>query len=649
MAGIAHSEGAPGGDAAALVAEARDAVLRFRTTQDPQLLTIAVERVTPVVDAPGFAGLDPATRGFALTLAAAAANLRSRTEAARPNDLDRAIRWTEQAVEAWPRDDPNLPRARANLATALADRHERDGDPADLDRALDEYDAAIPTLRAHGDRVDIALHGQAMLFHERARIRGGDVADLDRAVAGYREALSLPGSDADEQAGYRNSLGLSLRAKGRAGADPDLLRTADTEFRTAIADARPGSDNSTAATLNLAAVLQDRAEEENDAGLLREAVERYRGVLPHLGPDRRARATTNAATALIDLFRYTRDRRILDDAVADLRSGAAALSEGASRSVALANLAAALHEVYSATGRIAVLDQAIAVQEQLLDPPADRPAERTLNLGVSLLARFRRRRDTDDLDRAIALFDEAQRASGSRIERASALNSQANAMSLRHDLTGDPTDVHRCVAVRERAVAAAPPGSIDVALYRANLGVDLLKRFTVTGDVADLDRAVDEQRAALRDAPAGSVHGPRLLAGLADSLASRSDRDPGDTAEARATYRAVVDHGLESEPEQALAAAVRWGEWEAAHGCWAEAATAYQSGLRALTRQISRQDRRADKESWLGDAAGLPAAAALACVRAGDPTGAVTVLDGGRAMLLSDALGPRRLVTHAPD
>ncbi len=450
--------------------------------------------------------------------------------------------------------------------------------------------------------------------------------------------------------GYRNSLGLSLRAKGRSTGQAELLRAADATFRAAI-DAAPDATDVTAPMLNLAAVLQDRAEAENDAALLREAVDIYRKVLPHLGTARQARATTNAATAMVDLYRYTLHRQFLTDAIQDLRASAATLPDEHTRRVALANLGAALHEMYDSTGQISVLDQAIIVQQQLLDRPGEWLPERLLNLGVSLLARFRRRRATSDLDQAITLFEEVYRSAASPIERASALNSQANGLSLRHDLTGSLADVDQSISLREQAIAVALSGSIDLALYRANLGVDLLKRFELSGAGADLDRAIDEQRRALRDAPAGSADGPRLLAGLADSLARRSDlgSDGEDAAETHATYRRVVEQGVDVLPEQALAAALRWGGWAAKLEQWSEAATTYRFGLAALTRQIARQEQRSDKESWLGDAAGLPASAAVAHTRVGDLAGAVTMLDSGRAMLLTDALRRRPVVTHPPE
>lgn len=628
-------------DTATAVAEIRELLAAFAAGGDARPLTAAIERTGTVLAAPGFAALDPGVKAVAWTLGAAAATWRARTADARPDDLDLAIAWTEQAIANWPPDDPNRAAALANMGTALTDRYERDGNRNDLDRALAAFDAAIPALGRGGRRVDIALHAQGVAHHARASASGGlEVADLERAIALFHEALESPEPDDDERAGYLNSLGLSLRAKGRALAEPGLMRAADAAYRDARARARRDGDNREAATLNLAAVLVERAESDNDVALLREAIDLYRDVLPGLDGPRLLPATTNLATALVDLYRYSRDRHALDEAIQDLRRSAEALPAGASRLVALANLGAALHEMYAHTGRIAVLDEAIGVQELLLQPPAPRPAERLLNLGVSLLDRYRRRRKSRDLERGIALFAEAAERAGSRIERASALNSQANGLSLRFDATGARGDLETSLVLREEAVAAAPAGSVDVGLYRANLGVDLLRRFELTGDSADLQRAIAEQRRALQDAPAGSAEQPRLLAGLADTLARRTGdaASADDVAEVRATYSRVIHLGLRSLPEQALGAAIRWGEWEMKRRCWKEATEALDRGLAAIAQLLERQQVRADKQSWLADAEGLATAAGFAHVRAGQLHRAVSALEHGRAMLLADAL-----------
>jgi hypothetical protein len=184
---------------------------------------------------------------------------------------------------------------------------------------------------------------------------------------------------------------------------------------------------------------------------------------------------------------------------------------------------------------------------------------------------------------------------------------------------------------------------MERALYLANLGVDLLKRYELTGDRDDLRRAIDGQRQALHAGEGTWSDQPRFFAGLADSLAREADRTnrPDDVADARDAYRRAVELARVSLPEQALGAAMRWGGWESRRRTWAEAVEAYDLGLAALRKLVADQDLRGDKESWLIDAQGLPASASLASARAGQLRRAVTVLEDGRAMLLAEALARR--------
>lgn len=139
-----------GTDGAAVAAEIRTQLMAFHTQRDPQLLTSAVARAEALATAPGFTELDEPTRAFVWTLGAAALTWRARTAHAQPDDLDRAIEWTDRAVGTWPSNDP-----------------------ADLERALPLFDVAIAQLRADGERVDVALHSQGVCYHERATAVGG--------------------------------------------------------------------------------------------------------------------------------------------------------------------------------------------------------------------------------------------------------------------------------------------------------------------------------------------------------------------------------------------------------------------------------------------------------------------------------------------
>src|SRR6266704_3743029 len=221
----------------------RALLAEYQRSQDPQRLGYAVAAVERLVTRPGFGDLDGAARGLVWTLGAAALTWRARTAQAAPDDLDRAIEWSGHAVNAWPAGDPNLARVRSNLATALTDRYERDGEPGDLDRALTLFAEALQNMRARGDRLDVILHSYGCCFHEHATAPGGaGIADFDRAIALFEEALRQPDTDTEERAGYLNSLGLSLRRKGLALADPTVLAQSSQAYVEARRRAARGGD-----------------------------------------------------------------------------------------------------------------------------------------------------------------------------------------------------------------------------------------------------------------------------------------------------------------------------------------------------------------------------------------------------------------------
>ena len=624
--------------------------MAYQARADVDLLDEAIDGVDELERKQGFAELDAAVRAYVWTLGASACTLRARTTHRRLDDLDRSITWGERAIRAWPHDDPNRARTQSNVATALTDRYERDGDHRDLARALDLYVEARTSMEAAGDRIDVLLHAYGCCLHTMA-LEGDTepkerIRHLDQAIGLFDQALRQPELTADERAEYLNSLGLSLRGKAMAASSPRLLTQACDAYREARGLAA-GNETYVAASANLVVALQDRAEIDNDVSALHEAIAICRDVLPRLDAsddEQRRRILTNVAAALIDAYRSSRDRSFLDEAARDLRAAAEQSADGPARWTVLANLGAALHEIFDYTGEVAVLDQAIAVQQSLVSSADASTPERRLNLGVSLLARFRRRRVPKDLRRAIALFSSAASSTHQPIVRASAMNSEANARSLRFDehraRRSRRREIDLCVSLREEAVRSAPRGSLDRATYQGNLGVDLLKRYELTAAADDLERAIALQRRAIRTVPAGSADQPRLIAGLADSLAARADQTNAarDRRAARAAYRKAMSAGRESLPEQALAAALRWGDWETSNRCWDICVEAYAFGLDMVRSLVAGQQARPDKESWLADASGLPSAAGYAGAKAHDLERAVVMIEDGRAMLLAEAL-----------
>jgi hypothetical protein len=120
----------------------------------------------------------------------------------RLDDLDRAIDLLSTVVGTARAGEVAAPTWRANLATALIQRHRQTGDAADLDRAITTYEEVLDV--AGVDRYAVtnnlgnALRDRARGSAARSEPARADLrsADLDRAVELLRVAVELcaPGS-----------------------------------------------------------------------------------------------------------------------------------------------------------------------------------------------------------------------------------------------------------------------------------------------------------------------------------------------------------------------------------------------------------------------------------------------------------------------
>jgi tetratricopeptide (TPR) repeat protein len=182
-------------------------------------------------------------------------------------------------------------------------------------------------------------------------------------------------------------------------------------------------------------------------------------------------------------------------------------------------------------------------------------------------------------------------------------------------------------------------------MYRANWGVSLRQRGEGSQSAEDLDAAIREQEIAAAEVPPASQEHIRVLAGLADSLASRAEAmgDGTDAERAWEAYRSATTTALERLPEQAIGSARNWGMWALARGSFAEAAQALGYGMQALEQLFQVQVTRLQKETWLRDSQEISVQAAYALTRTGDLAGAAAALERGRGLLLSEALQRDRI------
>ena len=211
---------------------------------------------------------------------------------------------------------------------------------------------------------------------------------------------------------------------------------------------------------------------------------------------------------------------------------------------------------YWRTGSIADLDKALALWQQAVEatPPdsPDRPMFLN-NLGTGLRERYERTGRLEDLEAAIRVFREAVEATPpDSPNRPTILTSLGNGLWARYERTGRLEDLEEAIRVYREAVEATPPDSPNRPSRLTSLGNGLRARYERTGRLEDLEEAIRVFREAVEAAPPGSPNRPGFLNNLGGGLFRRYERTGRleDLEEAIRVYREAVEATSPDSPDR---------------------------------------------------------------------------------------------------
>lgn len=217
-------------------------------------------------------------------------------------------------------------------------------------------------------------------------------------------------------------------------------------------------------------------------------------------------------------------------------------------------------ERYLQTGDVSALDEALSLWEGLLedpDPEADRFRQVTrTGLGGALMRRYRAHGDLRDLDRALALFQEAlDRAEAAGRETTGYLNNLGVGYRERYEGSGDAADLRRSTGFFERALQGASPGFSRLAGLLCNLGSARRFLYQRERDPAELDEAVRLLERSVEAAPPEDPDLPVYLTNLGYTRIALYDRT-GEGEDLDAAIQ-VLEKAVAMTPPNAPQAAIR--------------------------------------------------------------------------------------------
>ena len=382
-------------------------------------------------------------------------------------DLDRSIAVLEEAVEAAHPDTAGRSAALANLGIALLAGRKLGATNRQVDQAIDVLEEAVRLADDASER-GRRLGNLGVALSDRYN-RDGNAADLTRAVQAYEAAIALSASGSSDYASHVANLSTALAERYALYGEPVDLDNAISRAVDAIGATAPGEQDLADRTENWALMLRDRYVRDGDLTDLDMAVQQLGAALdltPSPGRGRPGRLDQLATTLRLQALRRG-DGDELRRAVEVHRQAASLTVSPAERPVVLNNLAGSLRAWAAATGELSAMDEAVQTYEAALRSVTS-PEERCSvlsNLGSGFLDRYTMGGQSSDLDEAINALTESVAGTPPRsTERPARLNNLGNGLRRRYDRNRRPSDADDATAAYRECSALTTETNLEAGL-----------------------------------------------------------------------------------------------------------------------------------------------------------------------------------------
>ncbi len=451
--------------------------------------------------------------------------LQSSMASAASRELSEAVRLWDRIVSATPVGHPRRIRRLNCLGGLLQARSERAGSEDDFDRAIKLFREALSAASPGDPELASIQNNLGAAFQIRFE-RTGSSADLGLAIDALREAAASPQTNDLYRGTIVPNLADALQTRVSLLGDPHDLDEAIRYRQEAIEYIAPGNPDQYRQLANLGVSLRKRYARSGSRADLNAAADALQAATE--GPDG-ARYFDSLGMVLYERFTMT-------DALADLTAAIEALSatvapgsrhDPADRSVLCTNLGVALATRARRLDIPEDLDRAIAIFREADATSRPQSPELLCNLGEALIDRFVLRGDTDDIEAAIHAFQDAYTLATDFLSADTADHATlglATALWHRYQRRGSLDDLNTSIDLLNGRLGGLPDDHPLRIKYLSNLGALLESRFGRLGMIPDLDLAIHLHKQAETLAPVGRPERAHILNGLGTALRVRHRR-----------------------------------------------------------------------------------------------------------------------------
>ena len=605
------------------------------------------------------------------------------------SDVDEALAHGHSALELRPQGHPDRAHSLDNLANSFYTRFNQLGSLSDLEEAISLGHSALELRpQGHPDRAYPLGYLASCLFTRFNQL--GSTSDLEEALALERSALELRPQGHPDQARSLDNLASYLYSHfNQLGGLSDLEEAVSLDRRAL--ELRPQGHPLRARSLDhLASSLYSCFVHLGRLSDLKEAISLERRALELFpqGHPRRGYALGTLANSLGSRFNLLGSLPDLEEAISLNRSALELCPQGhPDRASSFNNLGNCLYIRFNQLGRLSDLEEAISLERGALElRPQGHPgrAYSLANLGSFLCSRFSQLGSLSTLEEALVFLRSALelRPQG-HPHRAYSLDNLANSLYDRFNRLGSLSDLEEAITLECGALELRPQGHPGRALSLGNLARFLCGRFHQFRGLSDLEEALALQYSALELHPQGHPKRAYSLTDLATSLCYRFERfgSLSDLDEAIALQREALEPCQQGHPYRALSLGNLAGylharfkdspvhdindlqetfnvyfqlsevsqtvsladlecakEWiQAAEECkHSTTVLAYQTFLRLSVHHLAALPSLHQNLTLLKQLiTSLPVDAFSACLRHGNPTNAIELLEQGRGVFWS--------------
>lgn len=491
------------------------------------------------------------------------------------------------------------------------------------------------------------LHGIGLLLHVQFRLKG-NLFDIHDAITAQETAINLLSDDHPDKPDWLGSLGNSQHALLQHKRYEEIAFNCISTFRKANALTPDDNEAKPERLAKLAGALYVHYCCFGTLTYLQEALDIMDKVTMNYSNHPRWGSWVSVEGGMhLALYHHLGQMDALDNSIACYEFALQNISdEQDEQAYHVSQAGSAFHTRYKRLGRTPDLERSLALHEQAagMTEPSHVKADRLVAYGQALYSAYGLHHETTYLEKGIRVAREAVESTNSQHPRRTNMMNTLGMLLREHfEVSENFDDLNEAVDILKHEAHMIPADHPEFKVATVELGHALLARFQRKGDLHDVLSAIAELRNALLFTTKDDLSRPALLNDLGDALMThyRATQEHSAISSAVEYYSEGATSGL-GAPATRLSSAMKWAN--TLHSLGSSPLTAYEHALELLSQVAWMGLPMTDRYAQIIPYNDLVCTAAAVAIREGQYSQALEWLEQGRSIVWGQILQLRSAV-----